>query len=107
MHEPKHTPGPPGEATHEQIEAIRALLGDECVNNGLCPDETTALARYMAQRDELLKACRSLMHAFDPEWPGACVQECYDTSDGHAYELQEGAKAAARAAIAKAEESDG
>ena len=34
--------------------------------------------------------------AYDPSWPGACPQECFDTSDGHGYEMQEVAKDKAR-----------
>ena len=59
------------------------------------------VAAYNAQPD-LLKALDLMMQAFDPEWPGACHQDCFDTSDGHGPEMQEAAKEKAKAAIAKA-----
>lgn len=45
-------------------------------------------------------ALRLMLQAFDPTWPGACAQDCFDTSDGHGYEMQEVAKSAAKEALA-------
>ncbi len=58
------------------------------------------------ERDDLLAACKALLQAFDPTYPGACHQECFDTADGHGYELREAALEKGKAAIAKAERSD-
>jgi Lar family restriction alleviation protein len=40
-------------------------------------------------RKDVLEILEFAMKAFDPQWPGACHQDCFDTSDGHGYEMQE------------------
>ena len=45
------------------------------------------------------KALDLLLQAFDPTHESACPQECFNTSDGHGHELQEGAKIQAKAAL--------
>lgn len=53
----------------------------------------------VAELARLRQALGDLLGAFDPEWPGACGQDCFDTSDGHGYERQEAALRQARAAL--------
>lgn len=65
-------------------------------------EREAAFERLMDAAPALLEALTLMMQAFDPGWPGACRQECFDTSDGHGYEMQEHAKATARAAITRA-----
>ena len=45
-----------------------------------------------AARVEALEILTLAMQAFDPQWPGACHQDCFDVSDGHGYKMQEAAR---------------
>jgi len=59
-------------------------------------DRLTAENKAQAERIEKLeKALDTMLQAFDPEHPAACDQECFDTSDGHGYEMQDLAKSRA------------
>jgi len=49
-----------------------------------------------AQCAAMREALETFLMAYDPSWPGACPQECFDTSDGHGYEMQDIAKDEAR-----------
>ena len=61
--------------------------------------DTRFILAVTAERDQLREALKTMMQAFDPDWPGACQQDCFDTSDGHGYEMQEIAKEKAKAAL--------
>ena len=54
------------------------------------------LEEVEAQNAAMREALETFLMAYDPSWPGACPQECFDTSDGHGYEMQEIAKRKAR-----------
>lgn len=65
------------------------------------------IERLKAERDTLQRenerlreALKLAMQAFDYKWPGACAQDCFDTSNGHGYEMQEAAREKAKAALA-------
>jgi hypothetical protein len=59
--------------------------------------------RLRALVAELTEATKDMLRAFDPDAPGACPQECFDTSDGHGAEVQEAAIERARASLAKSQ----
>jgi hypothetical protein len=61
-----------------------------------------ALAQAEARATRYREALELMRQAFDPTHPAACHQECFDTSDGHGYEVQDAALDAARAALATA-----
>lgn len=65
-------------------------------------DPAAEIAKLQQDKADSLEALESMLQAYDPEWPGACHQDCFDTSDGHGYEMQESAKDEAKVAIAKA-----
>lgn len=75
--------------------AIQALVATSTAGVDSGGAELEAVVRALRE------ALEAMMQAFDPEWPGACPQGCFDTSDGHGYSLQEAAKEQARAALAR------
>lgn len=38
---------------------------------------------------EAMSSLDIMLQAFDSSHPGACHQDCFDTSDGHGYEMQD------------------
>jgi len=50
---------------------------------------------------ELEGVIDTLLQAFDDKHPDACHQDCFDSSDGHGYEMQELAKIKGRKALLK------
>jgi len=63
------------------------------------------VSRELATADERVKelegAVDTLLQAFDDKHPDACHQDCFDSSDGHGYEMQELAKIKGRKALLK------
>ena len=57
------------------------------------------LEEIEAQSAAMREALETFLMAYDSSWPGACQQECFDTSDGHGYEMQDIAKDEARKAL--------
>jgi hypothetical protein len=55
--------------------------------------------RMLDRIAELERALDLMLQAFDPDHPAACHQECFDTPDGHGYEMQDHAKKVSRAAL--------
>ena len=117
----KATPGPWKLETHivepeGSSQVIRCGDRVDCWNNESCANaEFIAHARedvpwlcetvrqliarlgaVEAQNAAMREALETFLMAYDPSWPGACPQECFDTSDGHGYEMQEVAKDKAR-----------
>jgi hypothetical protein len=65
-------------------------------------NEIDRLTAELKAKDDALDL---MLQAFDPGHPNACTQECFDTSDGHGYEVQDIAKRKAYKALEG--ESDG
>lgn len=113
MSEPTPRPWELGQNQHPMSENfLRPAIGAEGREEAIAivpsdGDEDAANAKHIVRCvnafDDLLTACQRMLQAFDPTYPGACHQECFDTSDGHGYELRETAIEATKAAIAKAE----
>lgn len=111
------TPGPWGTTSkcpiHDRCLWIRAIDGEKTNGvwghfglDGATIDDMRFIAharedvpwlcqvvrQLVAQCAAMREALETFLMAYDPSWPGACPQECSNTSDGHGYEMQEIAK---------------
>ena len=89
-----------GNAEDKKVGKSWELLAEGILE--LCA-EIDRLTEELKAKDEALYL---MLQAFDPEHPNACTQECFDTSDGHGYEIQEIAKRIAYKALKGEQKSE-
>ena len=85
-------------ALKKRVANLQALFKSNC------KVESIAIAKYAESQKrvkELEGAVDTLLQAFDDKHPDACHQDCFDSSDGHGYEMQELAKIKGRKALLK------
>ena len=87
---------------HNTLEHCQALQAEHAA---FVKDHCAEVDALQARLTAMEEALRLMLQAFDPQWPGACAQDCFDTSDGHGYEMQEMAKQHAQDALAQKEKA--
>jgi hypothetical protein len=78
--------------TEERLKEIEEFMEKGGIPIFDIGDLIQALRASEERVRELEKGLDLMLQAFDPKHPGACHQDCFDTSDGHGYEMQEHAK---------------